>query len=189
MKNKLTKFGIGAVATIAIIGGAIFASAQNTPAATQAAPEAVNTQQIDSPVYNGNGFGMMNKDSNGDWSMRDLKGNSDVRDFSQLKSFLPAIALGFLGAGIVLSIIALLFLAFWIWMLVHAIKSDIEYKPVWILVLGLMGILGAIIYYFAVKREYDSWVEGDCDCEDCSCEIVEEKCGTCGNEVCVCEIK
>ncbi len=39
------------------------------------------------------------------------------------------------GAGILFMIIFILGLIFWVWMLVHAIKHRIEYKPVWILVL------------------------------------------------------
>lgn len=61
--------------------------------------------------------------------------------------------------GIVFTIIVILLIAFWIWMLVHAIVHDIEDKPVWILVLWIMNIVGAIVYYFAVKRK--------CDCIHC----------------------
>ena len=56
------------------------------------------------------------------------------------------------GAGAIFVIFGLILLAFWIWMLVHAIKHDIDYKPVWILVLWFLNIFGAIIYYFAVKE-------------------------------------
>jgi len=61
----------------------------------------------------------------------------------------------------VLLVLALIALAvwlfvFWILMIVDAAKrkniTDAE-KVVWILVLIFLHILGAIIYYFAVKRE------------------------------------
>ncbi|EKD46348.1 MAG: hypothetical protein ACD_68C00021G0002 [uncultured bacterium] len=42
----------------------------------------------------------------------------------------------------------------WIMMLIHAASNDIENKTVWILVLALTGIVGAIAYYFIVKRNF-----------------------------------
>ena len=63
----------------------------------------------------------------------------------------------FAGAGV--GLIALFFLVgilafiFWLFMLIDAIKRDIEHKPIWILVLLLTGLIGAIVYYFAVKRK------------------------------------
>lgn len=58
------------------------------------------------------------------------------------------------GIGVTIFFLALVVLltVFWVWMLVHAIRNPIEHKPVWILVLLLTGLIGAIIYYFAVKR-------------------------------------
>jgi len=44
----------------------------------------------------------------------------------------------------------------WILMLIDCIKRDFKKendKIIWILVIALLGTLGAIIYYFAVKRE------------------------------------
>lgn len=77
------------------------------------------------------------------------------------------------GAGAIFVIFGLILLAFWIWMLVHAIKHDIDYKPVWILVLWFLNIFGAIIYYFAVKR--------NCPC----CQTYEDVC-VCEGGVCSC---
>ena len=63
----------------------------------------------------------------------------------------------FAGAGIglvvVFFLVGILAFIFWLLMVIDAIKRDIEHKPIWILVLLLSGILGAIIYYFAVKRK------------------------------------
>ncbi|VVB79785.1 Uncharacterised protein [uncultured archaeon] len=45
---------------------------------------------------------------------------------------------------------------FWIWMLVDSIKrryKDSNDKIVWVIVIVLTGILGAIIYYFVEKRK------------------------------------
>jgi len=44
--------------------------------------------------------------------------------------------------------------AFWIWMIIDCAKRDFKKendKVVWILVIVLLQIIGAIIYYFAVK--------------------------------------
>jgi drug/metabolite transporter (DMT)-like permease len=57
-----------------------------------------------------------------------------------------------LGLGAGMFLIFILASIFWLWMLIHAIKSPIEHKPVWFLVLLLTGFIGAVIYYFAVKR-------------------------------------
>lgn len=59
--------------------------------------------------------------------------------------------LGIIGFIMVVGLIALIF---WIAMIVHAINHPIEHKAVWILVLLLTGLLGAIVYYFAVKRPF-----------------------------------
>jgi hypothetical protein len=53
----------------------------------------------------------------------------------------------FLGLGLII---------FWIYMIIDAIKRKYKHeneKIVWILVVVLLGILGALIYYFAVKRK------------------------------------
>lgn len=61
-----------------------------------------------------------------------------------------AIFFGLLIAGICVAS-----LIFWIVMLVHAISKPIESKALWILIILLTGIIGAIVYYFAVKRDFD----------------------------------
>ena len=53
---------------------------------------------------------------------------------------------------LVLVPISLAMMAFWIWMLVHAIQNkgltDTE-KIVWVLVIALLHFLGAAVYFFA----------------------------------------
>ena len=67
--------------------------------------------------------------------------------------------LGLAGGELILIAIVLLaiplglaFLAFWIWMLIHAIQnrglSEGE-KVAWVLVIALLHFLGAVIYFFA----------------------------------------
>ena len=69
---------------------------------------------------------------------------------------LPVKALFGLGIGlfIVMFAVGIVALVFWIKMLIHAVKNPIEHKPLWIIILLLFGIIGAIIYYFAVKKSF-----------------------------------
>lgn len=64
-----------------------------------------------------------------------------------------AIAIG-LGVAIFFFVLILASIVFWIAMLVHAVSKPIESKALWILILLLTGILGAIVYYFAIKRDF-----------------------------------
>jgi len=53
-------------------------------------------------------------------------------------------------------VLVLLGFAFWIMMLVDAAKrkfSKSDDRVIWILVIALAGIVGAVIYYFFVKRK------------------------------------
>ncbi len=63
----------------------------------------------------------------------------------------PAFAfLGFIGM-----IIGVLLFVFWIWMIVDCAKRNFKNsteKIVWIIVVVLVGWLGALIYFFAIKN-------------------------------------
>jgi hypothetical protein len=66
---------------------------------------------------------------------------------------------GLVGVGLFLfiGVIALVAIAFWVWMLVDCVQrefppQDQNTKIVWILVIVLAGWLGALIYFFAVKK-------------------------------------
>lgn len=64
---------------------------------------------------------------------------------------------GFLGWGIGGFFIAALGIwatVFWIMMIVHAAKHDVENKAMWIILMVFTGIVGALIYYFVVKRKF-----------------------------------
>ena len=65
---------------------------------------------------------------------------------------------GSAGAGIIgmlllliVSVVGLALFAFWLWMLIHAIKNkgltDTE-KIIWVLVVLFLHVLGALIYFF-----------------------------------------
>ena len=75
-----------------------------------------------------------------------------------MNSGLVALTRAFLGFLMVIMllviVISALLFAFWIWMIIDCAKrnfrKDTE-KVVWILVIVLLSVLGAAIYYFAVK--------------------------------------
>lgn len=75
--------------------------------------------------------------------------------FEKLKT-----GLGF-GLGIItlFFVVGILFFIFWVMMLVHAIKNPIENKVLWLLLILLTGVIGAIVYYFAVKRGFKQGVQ------------------------------
>ena len=80
--------------------------------------------------------------------------NGDVVPCQATQFIFPAIVI----ACIVIAIaaFAIFLIVFWILMLVDCIQRDFkkdEEKIIWILILILTHILGAVIYYFMVKRE------------------------------------
>ncbi|MCZ7384944.1 MAG: PLDc N-terminal domain-containing protein [Candidatus Methanoperedens sp.] len=71
--------------------------------------------------------------------------------------------IGFVGIGIgaVLIIAAALLFVFWLWMLIDCLKRlDDKFatggnnaKLIWVLVIIFTGLIGALIYYFLIKRQ------------------------------------
>ena len=45
---------------------------------------------------------------------------------------------------------------FWILMIIHVATHPIENKAIWVLLLIFTGIIGAIVYYFGIKRPFDA---------------------------------
>lgn len=70
---------------------------------------------------------------------------------NQFLDFAGGFIASFVGFFLLLLLAGLIF---WIWMLVDAVKRDFEHKPLWILIILLTGVIGAIVYLFAVKRKY-----------------------------------
>lgn len=66
---------------------------------------------------------------------------------------------GYVGGAVaiiaVLGFFWLISLVFWVVMLIHAIRNDIENKVVWIVVMVIFGIFGALVYYFAEARPFN----------------------------------
>lgn len=67
---------------------------------------------------------------------------------------------GFLGWGIGIFILfaalGIWATVFWIMMIVHAVKHNVENKAMWIILMVFTGIVGALIYYFVVKRKFSN---------------------------------
>ncbi len=59
----------------------------------------------------------------------------------------------FLPVMLLMMALALASVVFWIMMIVHAATHDIKDKAMWVILMVFTGIIGAIIYYFVVKRE------------------------------------
>ena len=59
-----------------------------------------------------------------------------------------------MGFGLLTLAIGLWAFIFWIYMLVHCLRSNMESieKLTWVLVLLFTNLIGALIYYFVVKR-------------------------------------
>ncbi|MDD5627143.1 MAG: PLD nuclease N-terminal domain-containing protein [Patescibacteria group bacterium] len=63
-----------------------------------------------------------------------------------------------MGVGLIIfwivgMIIGLLLFILWILMLIDCIKRDFSQKTLWIILLIVLGWIGAVAYYFAVKRK------------------------------------
>jgi magnesium-transporting ATPase (P-type) len=69
------------------------------------------------------------------------------------EGFGKAIGLGF-GALALFFVLTIAASIFWIMMIIHAASKPIENRPMWIVILVLTGLLGAIVYYFVVKRNF-----------------------------------
>ena len=68
----------------------------------------------------------------------------------------------FTGIGVVFIIVWLLFLfvglvifGLWVWMLIDCAKREFDEKLMWIIIIIFAGWIGAILYYFLVKRKLD----------------------------------
>ena len=67
------------------------------------------------------------------------------------------IGIGFIVLLVLAALLALAAFAFWVWMLVDCAQApeplgDSNHRLVWILILVFTGWLGAILYFFLVRR-------------------------------------
>lgn len=70
--------------------------------------------------------------------------------FQQLKEYAN---LG-LGSVLAMGVLVIASIAFWTMMIAHASSKPIEHKAMWLALLVITGIIGAVLYYFAVKRKF-----------------------------------
>lgn len=59
----------------------------------------------------------------------------------------------FATLAIPLIFLGIVSLAFWIWMIIDVIRRQVEHKPLWVLVIIFGQLLGAIIYFFAIRDD------------------------------------
>ncbi len=53
----------------------------------------------------------------------------------------------------ILGPVFLLAFAFWLWMLIDCLKRDFDDKTLWVLLLFFFNFIGAVLYYFLIKRK------------------------------------
>jgi hypothetical protein len=56
------------------------------------------------------------------------------------------------GFGLLGMLLGLLGFAFWLWMLIDCLQRKFKDKLIWVLVLVFLGPLGALLYFFLVKK-------------------------------------
>ncbi|MBD3155280.1 MAG: hypothetical protein GF368_01340 [Candidatus Aenigmarchaeota archaeon] len=61
--------------------------------------------------------------------------------------------LGIAGLGLLGLLLVILSFVFWLWMLIDCLQRRFRDKLVWVLVLILLGPLGALLYLFLVKNK------------------------------------
>ena len=86
-----------------------------------------------------------------------LAGNTALAQSTTSYDYGNTVATG-MGVGLIIfwivgMIIGLLLFILWLLMLIDCIKRDFSQKTLWIVLLIVLGWIGAVIYYFAVKRK------------------------------------
>lgn len=62
--------------------------------------------------------------------------------------------LGFVGKILLFLLpVFLIFAAFWIWMLIDCAQRTFDDKMVWLLLIIFLGVLGALLYFFIIRRK------------------------------------
>lgn len=81
--------------------------------------------------------------------------NNHVVDCSNVLPLAGSIFMFFILLWMMFIGICIAAFIFWLLMLVHAATRPIENKALWVIVIALTHLIGAAIYYFAVKRSFD----------------------------------
>lgn len=102
--------------------------------------------------WNTSGFStyfVLEKGEGGDWYITETDFHKKASG-EYITAFLGKL---FGTLGIVFLIVFGLGGAFWVWMLIDCIRRGFTDKTMWILLLVFLNILGAILYYFMIKRK------------------------------------
>lgn len=145
--------GVGVISLMTFVA---LASAQSDTQATTLPTPASGSGYYSQGAVAGtavDGYGRGDRDSDNDWKCN-INGKQVPCD--QITKGLGSL-LGIFGSiFIVLFIIALLATIFWIYMLVDCLKRKFKNdtdKVLWAVVIFFLHFVGAVVYYFAVKRE------------------------------------
>lgn len=71
--------------------------------------------------------------------------------FQESESWMPQLIKFGLKAMFIGFILSIFWFAFWLWMLIDAIKYEKENRVMWILIIVFFSFLGALVYLFATK--------------------------------------
>lgn len=74
-------------------------------------------------------------------------------DYDAANAIGTGLGVGLLIFWVILMLVCLVFGIFWLWMLIDCIKRNFEQKTMWIILLIILSWIGAIAYYFAIKRK------------------------------------
>ena len=80
--------------------------------------------------------------------------NGQEVDCAELSNKIKGLGGWIIGGFFVVVAFGIWATVFWIMMIVHAAKHDIEDRAMWIILMVFTGIVGALIYYFVVKRKF-----------------------------------
>ena len=72
---------------------------------------------------------------------------------SECNSLFAGIGIVWLAVMCVLLLVIAVGLAFWLWMLVDCIRRDFTEKTKWLAIIILLNTVGALAYFFLVKRK------------------------------------
>ena len=122
------------------------------------------TQETESGAWHISGkYNIESRGSNGNWYVNGLSAFIDaekrgdtyvITDTNLHEAIYPAGITQFVSfIGILGLIVFGFFVAFYIWMLVDVVKYQKEDRPLWILIVLLGSILGAVIYFFTERRK------------------------------------
>ena len=80
--------------------------------------------------------------------------NGEEVPCEEMKSSILGLGLGIGFIFLLIIAFGIFSLVFWILMIIHATKYNVDDKAMWIILMIFTGFIGALVYYFVVKRKY-----------------------------------